>query len=184
MKTKSSKRTFNYLPWLLVLIFTNLLILDLFFVSSWYKKLNVLGVSDSPCPSACLSLINRSTGTSAKEFYISLGTGSNASSDWADVTGAKAYIDTTSYGKIKKVTFEASLQVPSGSQISYVRLFNATDKHAVWFSEISLAGSGPELLTSSPIALDPGNKLYQVQMKSQLAKSTSLLFARIHILTY
>ncbi len=131
---------------------------------------NVLGTTD----------IVATTGY-GKEFYVPLGTGTNTSTDWTDVKGAAAYIDTKLYGKFKKVTFEASISVPSG--IASVRLFNATDKHPVWYSEMTMSGSGPELLTSSGITLDSGNKLYQVQMKSQLGASTNLLQARVHIVT-
>jgi len=47
-----------------------------------------------------------------------------------------------------------------------------------------MSGAGPELLTSQAVALDSGNKLYQVQMKSQLGITTNLLQSRVHIITY
>lgn len=122
--------------------------------------------------------------TPMKEVYVPLGTGTNTTTDWTDVKGAAAYIDTRLYGKFKKVTFEASLSIPSGNQTVYVRLYNATDKHPVWYSEMSMSGAGPELLTSSAVTLDSGNKLYQVQMKSQLGAPTNLLQGRVHIITY
>ena len=122
--------------------------------------------------------------SSLKEAYIPLGTGVNNATDWVDVKGAAAYVNTGSYGAMKKVTFEASIGVPSGNQTAYVRLYNATDKHPVWYSEMTMAGAGPELLTSTPITLDSGNKLYQVQMKSQLGAASNLLQARVHILLY
>jgi len=127
---------------------------------------NVLGTTDT------VATVN-----TVKEFYVPLGTGTVGSTDWTDVKGAAAKL----YGKFKKVTFEASVSVPSGT--ASVRLFNATDKHPVWYSEMTLANAGPELLTSSAIALDSGNKLYQVQMKSQLGATTNLLQARVHIIT-
>ena len=138
-----------------------------------YKQtaVNVLGTSDT-APSLL------------KEAYIPLGTGVNTATDWVDVKGAAAYVNTGSYGAMKKVTFEASIGVPSGNQSAYVRLYNATDKHPVWYSEMTMAGAGPELLISSPVTLDSGNKLYQVQMKSQLGSATNLLQARLHILLY
>ncbi len=138
-----------------------------------YKQtaVNVLGTSDTV--TAFL-----------KETYIPLGTGVNTTTDWVDVKGAAAYVNAGSYGAIKKVTFEASIGVPSGNQTAYVRLYNATDKHPVWYSEMTMAGAGPELLISSPVTLDSGNKLYQVQMKSQLGVATNLLQARLHILLY
>ncbi len=134
---------------------------------------NVLGTTDTVA-----------TTSYVKELYVPLGTGTNITTDWTDVKGAAVYIDTKLYGKFKKVTFEASLSVPSGSQTTYVRLYNATDKHPVWYSEMSMSGAGPELLTSSAVTLDSGNKLYQVQMKSQLGSTTNLLQGRVHIITY
>lgn len=140
---------------------------------SIYTKaaVNVLGTSDVAV-------------SSVKEAYIPLGTGENTTTDWADIKGAAAYVNTGAYGTMKKVTFEASIGVPSGNQTAYVRLYNATDKHPVWYSEMSMAGAGPELLISTPVTLDSGNKLYQVQMKSQLGAAANLLQARMHILLY
>ena len=164
--------------------------------------------SQDSCSSSCVSLIqeatasmllassspsfgnntnesfNETASSSVREYYISLGSGSNATSDCADVDGVQAYIDTTNYGKIKQAVFEATLQIPNGNQKVYARLFNTTDKHPVWFSEVSLEGSKPKLLTSEPITLDQGNKLYQVQMKTQLKDKANLLQSRIRILTY
>lgn len=120
---------------------------------------------------------------SVKEYFVPLGSGSNASADWEDVPGAQAYIDSTSYGKIKSVTFEASFYTPTNNQIAYARLFNVTDKHPVWNSDVSIEGGTPILKISSPINLDSGSKLYVVQMKTQLQSRTNLENARIHITT-
>lgn len=119
-----------------------------------------------------------------REFYVPLGSGSNATDDWADVPGAQAYIDTTQYGSIKNVVFEASVSIPTGNQKAYVRLFNATDKHPVWFSDVSMEGGTGQLLISNSIALDSGNKLYKVQMKTSLKYTANLTQARVRITTY
>lgn len=119
----------------------------------------------------------------AREFFIPLGSGTNNTDDWADVAGALAYIDSNNYDRIKRVLFEASVHIPSGNQKAYVRLFNATDKHPVWFSEMSFEGGSPQFLVSNPINLDPGNKLYQVQMKTQLKYKVDLIQSRVHIIT-
>jgi len=167
MKTKKISPAVP-IPFIIVIIFVVLFI----FVFLFKKATNnVLGTSDT-------------ASTFAKELYVPLGTGVNVTTDWVDVKGAAAYVNTSSYGTLKKVTFEASIGVPTGNQTAYVRLYNATDKHPVWYSEMTMAGVGPELLISSPITLDGGNKLYQVQMKSQLGATTNLLQSRIHILLY
>ena len=167
MKSKKTSGSFT-IPFLIFVFF-----ITVFVGFSIYKQtaINVLGTSDT-----AVSLL--------KEAYIPLGTGVNTATDWVDVKGAAAYVNTSSYGAMKKVTFEASIGVPSGNQSAYVRLYNATDKHPVWYSEMTMAGAGPELLISAPVTIDSGNKLYQVQMKSQLGSASNLLQARVHILLY
>jgi hypothetical protein len=117
-----------------------------------------------------------------KEFFIPFGGGTNSSDDWEDVGGLKTSIDSSNYSSIKSTVFEASISVPTGDQTTYVRLFNETDKHPVWFSDISLEGKAPQLLISKPITLDSGNKTYKVQMKTSLKYQATLNQARIHII--
>lgn len=153
------------------------------------------------CPTTCLAQIYEATASAkktstpstnkaatssvsqTKEFFVSFGSGSNATSDWEDVSGLKAYIDSTKYSSIKTVVFEASVRIPTGNEVAFVRLFNETDKHPVWFSDVSLEGGEAKLLVSSPITLDQGNKLYKVQMKTSLKFTAILDQARIHITT-
>lgn len=152
------------------------------------------------CPQSCITQIQQATesiklqpspitvsqnaASTIKELYVSFGAGSNSTEEWADVVGAGANIDNTKYGVIKSVVFEASVHIPTGNEYAYVRLFNKTDKHPVWFSEVSLNGGASQLLISNPITLDSGNKLYQVQMKTQLKYPAILDQSRVHILTF
>lgn len=167
MKSKKAAPFFS-IPLLIVVLFV---LLCIFFLLYRKTTATVLGTSDTAV-------------SFAKELYIPLGTGINTTTEWVDVKGAAAYVNTGYYSSLKKVTFEASIGVPAGNQTAYVRLYNATDKHPVWYSEMTINGSGPELLISSPITLDGGNKLYQVQMKSQLGSQSNLLQSRIHTLLY
>ena len=123
------------------------------------------------------------TSSFVKEFFVPFGSGSNSSDDWQDVPGLRATLDPANYGSIKIVTFEASVRIPTGNEVAYVRLFNATDKHPVWFSDVSLEGGTPALLISKPITLDLGNKTYQVQMKTSLKFQAFLDQSRLHIIT-
>lgn len=170
--------------------------------------------SSASCPNSCLLQINQATASmklnqltynadnksvmptnqpaptltqsalSVKEFFVPFGSGSSSADDWADVYGLQAYIDGSQYGQIKKATFEASVHIPTGNETAYVRLFNVTDKHPVWFSEVSIEGGTPKLLVSKSITLDSGNKLYQIQMKTSLKYPAILDQARVHITTY
>ncbi len=173
----------------LLFIVGNLLALDYFVFKNVHSQTLVLGetTTAAACPSACLAAISRIGGTSpatAKAYFVPLGTGTNSTDDWTDVVGAGAAVDTAQYPRIKKVTFEATISVLTGNQVVSVRLFNQTDKHPVWFSEMSMSTMGPTLLTSQAITLDKGNKLYQVQMKTQLKFPANLTQSRIHITTY
>jgi hypothetical protein len=175
---KSKKPTHLSLLPPLVMLFV-LALAVLVYVLFQQTKPNILGTTNTASTSSSTASI---VSIANKELYVPLGTGINATTDWVDVKGAAAYIDTKLYGKFKKVSFEASTSGTSG--VVYVRLYNATDKHPVWYSEMNMSGAGPELLVSPAITLDAGNKLYQVQMKSQLGSPTNLLQGRVHIITY
>lgn len=118
-----------------------------------------------------------------KEYFVPLGTGSGSSTTWQDVSGIQGYVDRNSYGTLKKVTFEVSLYTPTGNQTTYVRLYNITDQHPVWNSDVTGDGGTSQLKISQPITLDVGSKLYSVQMMTQLGAITQVQNARIHILT-
>lgn len=155
------------------------------------------------CPKACIDEIKTATGllqttkptakiteatsqtastqSNIKEFYIPFGIGSSAAEDWTDIAGMQASIDSTKYPSIKSVVFEATIRIPTGNQVAFVRLYNATDKHPVWFSDVSVEGGTTQLVTSKPITLDSGNKVYQVQMKTSLKYQAFLDQARLHI---
>lgn len=120
--------------------------------------------------------------SSVKEYYVSFGAGSGNASDWTDVPGLQLYIDSTKYSGIKNVTFEAALRVPTANGTIYARLYNVTDKHPVWFSDVSAQGATSQLQISKAITLDSGNKLYQVQLKTTLQFESVIDQSRVHII--
>lgn len=161
------------------------------------------------CPTSCISKINEATkslavaptvapivaqstqtGGSAtiisaqKEYFISIGSGSSTAKEWTDVPGAKVIVDGSAYGKIKEITFQASLHTPAGNQMAWARLYNVTDGGAVWNSEVKIEGGTPQLAISQPITLTGSPKVYQVQMKTQLGSTTNLSQSRIYISVY
>jgi len=193
MKSRITQLGVPYVVFSISIIALNLLILDIFIIRYFFQiPTGVLGtttatVRTQACPQACIDTFQTYASgytSSAKEHYVTLGTGSGYAGDWSDVTGIEATIDTTQYRKIKTATFEATAGIPSGSGTVSLRLFNATDKHPVWYSDVSMSGSGPVALTSQPITLDAGKKLYKVQIKTQLQYPASVLQARIHVITY
>jgi len=198
------------LAFFFLLIIVNILYLDILFfrtketITSLKNEITRYqsSIDESSCPSTCVSKIDASletykklinerpmyTGVSVsqtgnKEAFITFGSGTNATDDWTDVAGLQSYIDTQNYPSIKSVVFEASLYIPTGNETAFVRLYNMTDKHPVWNSELSLEGGVAKLLTSPSITLDPGKKLYQVQMKTSLKYPAQVTQSRIRITT-
>lgn len=139
----------------------------------------------SPTPLPVNNSSSQTTGSSqTKEYYVPFGSGSGSSGDWQDVAGLQASVNSNSYGSIKSVVFEVSLHIPNGNQTASVRLYNFTDNHPVWNSEVDFNGNAQSALkTSQAISLDSGNKLYKVQMKTQLQFEAILDQSRIHITT-
>jgi hypothetical protein len=116
-----------------------------------------------------------------KDYFIPLGSGTSQASEWTDVPGTQATVDFGSYKNIKSIAFETSVAVPTANQSVWVRLYNTSDQHPVWHSEVMMEGGASAYLISSPIAYDKGSKIYQVQMKTQLQYPANLTQARIHI---
>lgn len=116
-----------------------------------------------------------------REIYIPVGTGSTKSSSWDGIVGAEVNIDTGKYGYIKEVYFQASLRIPTANGEVYAKLYNETDKHDVWFSEVFSQGE-EGTLKEAKISLDPGAKLYRVYLKSTLEAEAQLLFSRIKLI--
>lgn len=116
-----------------------------------------------------------------QEYNIYLGSGTSKAWDWEDVPGAAVDIDSTKYTNIKSVRFEVALRIPTAQGLVYARLFNKSDKHPVWFSEVSSSSDTSTVKQSEEITLDSGNKTYQVQMKTTMGVHTILDSSRIKI---
>ena len=133
--------------------------------------------------SAPASQANNST-SQIKEYYVPFGSGSGDSSDWQNVPGLQASVDSSAYGSIKSVVFEASLHIPTGNETASVRLYDATQNHPVWNSQIDFNGNTNSVFLASPnISLDSGNNIYDVQIKTQLQYTAILDQSRLHITT-
>lgn len=120
---------------------------------------------------------------SPKEYYIPLGNGMTKNDQWETVAGMEATIDTSLYPKIKQVVFESYLRIPVGIGWMHVKLFNATDGHDVWGSEVQ-SESNTFVRESAVIPLDSGNKRYIVMAQSTIRAEAYIDNARIKIITY
>lgn len=140
--------------------------------------------SATPTPTAVQTATVTKSQSSVAEYYIPLGGNATTTNDqWEDMPGVETIIDTAAYPSIKTVYFEASVRIPTKNGRVYARLYNVTDKHPVWFSDVSTESDISNLVISSPITLDSGNKLYRVQMKTTLRYASILDFARIRIIS-
>lgn len=117
---------------------------------------------------------------SVKDFFIPFGIGNNQASDWTDIPGSQVTIDFGNYQNINQILFEAAVSIPTANESASVRLFNETDHHPVWYSEVTTTDS--VFAASSPIIWDKGTKVYQVQMKTSLSYLANLTLARLHII--
>lgn len=136
-------------------------------------------------PQSATPLPSSSTqSNTVKDYYINLGSGTNQSADWADVQGTFNTIDINQYQNIKEVHLETTINVPTANGTVSVRLFNKTNNYTVWNSDRTVQSEvNGSLIVSQNIIYDKGPKLYAVQMMSQLGVSTTLVQARIHIIT-
>lgn len=163
--------------------------------------------SDNKCPGSCLDAIKDATSAAtaaprvatagamqpsasrtaavARESFITVGTGSYSSEyDWGDVPGAQVTIDGLAYGPIRSAVFEATVTTPNGAEDVQLRLYNVTDSRPVWNSDLFFpSGSQTRFLVSPSLTLEPGAKLYKVQMKTQFKTNANLDVARIHVTT-
>lgn len=150
------------------------------------QRADTTPLTPSSVPTKIPAQINNSStqNSSVKEYYVPIGTGSFNSVDvWGDVPGVQVNVDSNSYGSIKNVSFEASVHAPNGNQDVSVRLYDKTDDHPVWSSELFFPSGTTENVLGAPINLDSGLKLYKVQMRTQFGTSVSLDQSRIHITT-
>lgn len=143
-------------------------------------------ITPTPTPyaqNAKTSLITQNTSISplVKDYYVPLGTGVSSAFAWEAVPGAQVKLDFSSYTSIKTISLEASTFVPTGNESVSVRLYNVTDQHPVWNSEMMIDANTVDIKTSPPLIYDTGEKLYQIQMKTQLGSPANLTSSRIHI---
>lgn len=153
------------------------------------------------CPNTCLSAIKTATSSlqltqqvtnnttqqvsgGAQEFFVPFGAGSGASQGtYATLGSLQAYVNMSQYTGVQTVTFEVSATIPNGNQSISIQLYDATDGYAIPNSQVTMSGGTPQLLISPNLTLPAGNKLYQVQVNTQLNSSITIDQARLHITT-
>lgn len=154
------------------------------------------------CPNSCMTAIKTATasltltqqitnnttqqvsGGGAQEFFVPFGAGSGQSQGTYTTLGSvQSYVNMSQYTGVQTVTFEVSATIPNGNQTIYIQLYDATDGYAIPGSQVTMSGGTPQLLISPNLTLPTGNKLYQVQINTQLNSPITIDQARLHITT-
>ncbi len=118
----------------------------------------------------------------AKEFFVPFGYGTlNNATDWTDVPGMRATINSSLFPNIKQVVLEVTPRINDDNQTVWVRLRNY-DGYS--YPAVSMNGVGPDLRLSAPFSLSPGEKTYYIQSKTSGGSTTQIYQARLHITTY
>ncbi len=142
-------------------------------------------VTPQPSPSPT-SVLGTSDGTTpvatSKEFFVPFGYGTvEKATDWTDVPGMRATINSSLYPKIKQAILEVTPHLADDNQTVWVRLRNY-DGYS--YPSVSMDGRGPDLRLSSPFSISPGEKMYYIQVKTSGGSTTQIYQARLHITTY
>lgn len=150
------------------------------------------------CPNTCMTAIKTATSSlkltqnvvnnntttqqvssGASEYFVPFGAASGTSQgSYTTLPALQAYVNMSNYTNVESVVFEISL---SGNGITSAQLYNATDGYVIPNSQVSTPGGSPQFLISSPLTLPAGNKLYQVQIQTQLSSPATVDQARLHI---
>jgi hypothetical protein len=117
-----------------------------------------------------------------QQIFIPIGSGSTTSNSYANLSGVQVTIDSSKYSSIASIYFEANLSVTGGNGMTYAQLYDSTQNHPVWFSQISSNSPSGALITSPSINLDPGVNTYVVQAYTTLNQyPANVSTARIQI---
>ena len=103
-----------------------------------------------------------------KEIFISLGSGSTKSNDWAELAGLQVTIDFSKYSGIDSMVFSGSVWVDGGNGRAWGELYNSDDKTLLIESRISSPTGTATLMTSGNIPVPGGAKTYKVYAKTDL----------------
>lgn len=168
---------------LLSLLFLNLLFLDFYIFKSFKAESQVLSVSTSACPSACVDLIQRGK-TAAKELIIPISTsGSTVASDWDSLAGSEISFNKANYPGVKKMYFQTNLGTSAGDRKSFARLYDVTHGIGVQGSDITSTATTPMQIKSDSLNFFSGDLVVRIQLKSLNGNTVSISNGRI-ILTY
>ena len=157
--------------------------------------LQQLGTTDA-CPNTCLAAIKTATSSlkltqnvtntttqqissGSNEYFVPFGAATGASQgSFSTLSALQAYMNISNYSNVASVVLEVSI---TSNGIASVQLYDATDGNVIPNSQVTTQGGSPQLLISGPLSLPAGNKLYQIQIQTQLNSPATIDQARLHI---
>ena len=145
--------------------------------------------SPTPAPTAVpaqtttnTTVVQQTVVQTPQQIFIPIGDGSTTASTYTNLPGVQVTIDSSKYPNISSIYFEANLSVTGGNGMAYAQLYDSTQNHPVWFSQISTNSPSGSLQTSQQINLDPGVNTYVVQAYTALNQfPANVSTARIQI---
>ncbi len=103
----------------------------------------------------------------AKVIYIPLGgSGSTASTSWADVGNAEVYFNIDDYQNVDRIYFEGYIRVKNGNGKAFARLYDVTHSIGVQGSDIETINENFTMVESGTLSFWRGKNLYRIQVKS------------------
>lgn len=185
------------LPPLILFLSFNVLILNLVVFSRSPEpaavSVETVAQTITPIPTLTSSLVPTGTPTptvrvvvsptplpALQEVFIPLGSGKTISNEWEELPATEVGINTANYPPIARAYLEVFMHIVTGNGTMHAKLYNSTDRHDVWFSEVSMSGDRITRL-EVPITMDAGNKRYTVKVKSSLKYEAILDNARIRL---
>ena len=174
---------------LLLFLTVNSLLLDIVVFSAYRQDRESVSVTKNPEEYAGISETQidvlgetNIAGSNSREYHVFLGSGTTQSDSWVDIPESEVTINGSRYSGLEQAHLEAYLVVTNGIGRAYMKLYNVSAKHDVWFSEISTESDIP-VKVSLPITLDKGAQSYRLMAKSTIRSRMNIHNARIRILT-
>lgn len=145
--------------------------------------------SPTPAPTAApaqatstQTVVQQTVVQTPQQIFIPIGDGSTTASSYTALPGVQVTIDSSKYPNISSVQFEANVSVTGGNGMAYAQLYDSTQNHPVWYSQLQSNSPTGSLQTSQNITLDSGVNTYVVQAYTALNQyPANVSTARIQI---
>lgn len=145
-------------------------------------KLSVLQKRIESIESKTTTSQTTSTSSKAPSYEFALGSsGGVTTQDWSSMSSLSATFDPANYPGYKSFQLEVELQQFQGNGTAYARLYNNTDKLAVFGSDVSTPSFTYTWVSSQTFSLPSSKKTYILQLKTTTGYTASANNFRIKV---